>query len=79
MSETIIITVDENGSPTVAAYCLKTDSWHDFLAFREDAWHAIVEGDQRRGNRFLRAALTCLIHIWKQSSKILEIVGRSRI
>jgi len=60
MSEKIIITVDENGSPTVAAYCLKTDSWHDFLAFRDDARKAIVEGDRRRGNRFLRAALTCL-------------------
>ncbi|MDX6443123.1 MAG: hypothetical protein QOH71_197 [Blastocatellia bacterium] len=60
MSEKIIVTVDENGSPTVTAYCLKTDSWHDFLAFRDDARHVILEGDQRRGNRFLRAALTCL-------------------
>lgn len=60
MSERLILTFDDQDNPVLAAYCLKTDSWHDFLAFKEDARLAIVDDDQRRANRFLRAALTCL-------------------
>src|ERR1043166_1061397 len=60
MSETIVVTIDDEGSTTLAAYCLKTDSWHDFLALKEDAKQSILEGHQRRTNRCLRAALMCL-------------------
>lgn len=60
MSETVLLTIDPEGNATVAAYCLKTDSWYDFLAFKKDAKQALVEGHQRNVNRFLRAALMCL-------------------
>src|SRR5712691_7251385 len=60
MSETIIVDFNEDGNPTVAAYCLKTNSWHDYLAFKEDAKQAISREDHRNAKRFLRAALTCL-------------------
>jgi hypothetical protein len=60
MGKAIVMTIKTDGKTTIAAYCLKTDSWQDYLAFRQDAKRASAEGDQRNANRFLRAALTCL-------------------
>lgn len=48
------------GKVIIASYCLRTDSWQDYLAFVSDAETAIRDGDLRTGNRYLRAALTCL-------------------
>jgi hypothetical protein len=60
MSKVVRITIEPSGSATLAAYCLKTDSWNDYLAFKEDAKQAIAQADQRNANRFFRAALICL-------------------
>jgi hypothetical protein len=54
------ITIDAEGVTEIAAYCLTTDSWQDYLAFREEARTAIDTGDQRSANRYLRAALHCV-------------------
>ena len=52
--------VVKNGTATMGVYCLKTDSWNDYLAFVNDAEAASKQGRFRDVNRFLRAALTCL-------------------
>jgi len=52
--------IQENGDLKLACFCLKTDSWLDYLAFKEDAKHALANGDIRAYCRFLRAALVCL-------------------
>jgi len=56
----IKVIIKKDGTVEFPAYCLRTDSWHDYLAFAIDAEHAVAAGDLRNGNRFLRAALTCL-------------------
>jgi hypothetical protein len=56
----VIITIDPEGDVQIAAYCLTTDSWQDYLAFRDEAREAFQRGDKRRGNRNLRAALLSL-------------------
>jgi hypothetical protein len=45
---------------TLGVYCLKTDSWTDYLAFMADAELALATGRMRDMNRYLRAALTSL-------------------
>lgn len=60
MAEKIVVTIGTGGNTTVAAYCLKTDSWLDFLAFKTDAQQSEKEGDYRKKNRCLRAALIFL-------------------
>jgi hypothetical protein len=60
MAEKIVVTIGTGGDTTVAAYCLKTDSWQDFLAFKIDAQQSEQEGDYRKTNRCLRAALIFL-------------------
>lgn len=59
MGDEIRLTVKPDGAVEYAAYCLRTDSWHDYLAFTADAARASAAGDTRATNRFLRAALTC--------------------
>lgn len=44
----------------VSAYCLKTDSWHDFESFLSDAKKMDAAGELRKRNRFLRAGLYSL-------------------
>lgn len=56
----MIVTVGRDGNSTIAAYCLKTDSWQDFLAFKADAIQAEKKGDFRKMNRCLRAGLIFL-------------------
>lgn len=59
MGDEIRLTVKPDGAIEYAAYCLRTDSWHDYLAFTADARTASAAGNTRAANRFLRAALTC--------------------
>ena len=56
----MLITIDTSGHATIAAYCLKTDSWYDYLAFKLDAKQAEEKGEFRKNNRYLRASLICL-------------------
>ena len=44
----------------IAAYCLTTDTWQDYLSFVSEAREAFEKSDKRRGNRSLRAALLAL-------------------
>lgn len=60
MAGQIIAIIDTEGNATIASYCLKTDSWNDFLAFKIDAEEAVKREDYRSANRFLRAGLICL-------------------
>lgn len=57
MSETVRIIISPDSLTTVGSYCLKTDSWQDYLAFKEDVKLAVLAGDGRKINRCLRAAL----------------------
>jgi RiboL-PSP-HEPN len=85
MSE-IVFTFDLTGETTVAAYCLKTDSWEDFLAFKSEAIQATKEGNLRRTNRYLRAALIFLfshlegfVHDVEKSHSIAKGYNGSRL
>lgn len=61
MKRKITIKINKkDGTIEIPAYCLRTDSWHDYKAFIADAEQARLASDFRNGNRFLRAALTCL-------------------
>jgi hypothetical protein len=60
MKREFIFDFAPDGTVLFAAYCLRTDSWHDYLAFMTDAECSIAVGDLRNSNRFLRAALICL-------------------
>ena len=50
----------DNGDIQVACVCLKTDSWLDYLAFKQEAPRALRGQDVRAYARYLRAALLCL-------------------
>jgi hypothetical protein len=52
--------VIEDGTAKLGAYCLKTDSWTDYLAFMADAEAALNHRRKRDVNRYLRAALISL-------------------
>lgn len=56
----LIINIDKDGNTQVEAYCLATDSWHDFEYFINAAEVSKTEGKERDSNRELRAALLCL-------------------
>ena len=56
----VIVTIDPEGVVQIAAYCLTTDSWQDYLSFRDEAREALRRADRRRANRNLRAALLSL-------------------
>jgi len=51
----------QGGDVQIAAYCITTDSWQDYLTFEEEAREAFRKSDKRRGNRDLRAALLFFI------------------
>lgn len=52
--------VVKDGTATMGVYCLKTDSWTDYLGFMTDAEAARKDGRMHDVNRYLRAALTSL-------------------
>jgi hypothetical protein len=56
----LIIKIGMQGDVQIAAYCLTTDSWQDYLSFVDEAHEAFKKSDRRRGNRNLRAALLAL-------------------
>jgi hypothetical protein len=56
----LIVRIGTEGDVTIAAYCLSTDSWQDYLSFNEEAKGALKNGDYRQGNRYLRAGLLFL-------------------
>jgi hypothetical protein len=60
MKQKFIFEFAPDGNVLFTAYCLRTDSWHDYLAFIADAEHSVATNDLRNSNRFLRAALICL-------------------
>ena len=60
MKRKFTIKIKKDGTIEIPAYCLRTDSWYDYKAFVDDAKQAVLAGEFRKGNRFLRAALTCL-------------------
>jgi hypothetical protein len=51
------IIIEKNGTAQFSAFCLRTDSWHDYKAFMTEAKQAVDAGDQRTANRLLRASL----------------------
>lgn len=52
--------IKDNGDIQLACVCLKTDSWLDYLAFKQEAREAFVRQDVKVYARCLRAALLCL-------------------
>jgi hypothetical protein len=52
--------IKDNGDIQLACVCLKTDSWLDYLAFKQEAREAFVRQDVKAYARYLRAALLCL-------------------
>lgn len=58
--KTFAIKIGPDGNVSIASYCLRTDSWHDYLAFMRDAELAAAKGSARNSNRYLRAALSSL-------------------
>ncbi len=73
----LIITIHPDGDTTIAAYCLKTDIWHDYLTFKEDAKQAISRNDLRNANRYLRVSVLCLFsHL---EAVVNDIVNRKSI
>lgn len=52
--------VMDNGEIQVIGFCLKTDSWLDYLAFKQDAREAFARNDVKAYARSLRAGLLCL-------------------
>jgi hypothetical protein len=52
----IEIIIDTDGTIRFNAYCLRTDSWHDYKAFLAEAEAAQAAGNYRDANRSLRAA-----------------------
>lgn len=53
----IKLIIDTKETLKFSAYCLRTDSWHDYQAFISEAKRANDVGDHRTANRSLRAAL----------------------
>jgi len=53
----IEIIIDRDGTVRFFAYCLRTDSWHDYKAFLAEAKQAQDAGNHHAANRSLRAAL----------------------
>lgn len=51
-----MIIISDRGA-SFSAYCLRTDSWHDYKAFISEAKQATDAGNYRTANRLLRAAL----------------------
>lgn len=60
MKRELTVYIHPDGTVTYGAYCLRTDSWKDYVAFIEEAEKASEAGDLRASSRFLRAALMCL-------------------
>ena len=60
MTREFIYVISPTGALTFKAYCLRTDSWHDYLDFVSDAEGAVAIDDYRNANRYLRAAIGCL-------------------
>lgn len=54
------IEIGKEGDVNIAAYCLTTDSWEDYLSFMKDANESFAKSDERYGNRNLRAAMRAL-------------------
>jgi hypothetical protein len=54
----IRVEVKDNGDINIVRLCLATDSWLDYLAFKEDARGAFARGDVKACARFLRAGAT---------------------
>jgi hypothetical protein len=53
------LTINTDGTILFTAYCLRTDSWHDYRAFLAEAEASLTEDNTRKANRLLRAALVC--------------------
>jgi len=60
VSETAHINIGDDGTITVAAYCLKTVSWLDYCVFKDEAAKAGEQRDIPRAGCYLRAALLFL-------------------
>jgi len=60
MPKTITISIAPDGTSTIEAYCLATDSWQDYEHFSEQADKHAALGNMRIANREMRAALLCL-------------------
>lgn len=52
--------IKDNGDIQLACICLKTDSWLDYLAFKQDAREAFQSENVKAYARYLRAGLLCL-------------------
>ena len=52
--------IEDNGDIELVCFCLKTDSWLDYLAFKQEAREAFIRQDVKASARYLRAALLCL-------------------
>jgi hypothetical protein len=75
-SETAHITIDNDGNMTIAAYCLRSDSWDDYKAFLKEARLAGMHDDARARARYLRAALTSLFaHLEGVVKEVLDECG----
>lgn len=59
MEDQFEITIGTDGTILFTAYCLRTDSWHDYREFLAEAQAALSEGNVRKANRLLRAAIVC--------------------
>jgi hypothetical protein len=69
--------VTDSGDIGIACYCLKTDSWLDYIAFKEDARAAFARQDVRGYARFLRAALLSLFgHMQAVLNEVCDRVGK---
>jgi|ERR1043166_9137793 hypothetical protein len=53
----IRVEAKDDGQIEISCCCLKTDSWHDYLAFKQDARDAFVRHDVKAYARYLRAGL----------------------
>ena len=72
MKKEIRIKIGTDGNVSMASYCLRTDFWHDYLAFVQDTETSVANGDIRTSNRYLRAALTCLFAHLEGVTKAIE-------
>jgi hypothetical protein len=73
MPESAQIKIGDDGTITVAAYCLKTVSWLDYCVFKDEAAKAAKQRDMPRASRCTRAALLFLFsHL---EAVVNEILG----